>query len=179
MCMGGRIAPVCAHRTPGGSGRRGIMSTETEALSFQVPGVRVVLTSASEVLWVALVGAFAPHVLACVDRLGLDGSDGLDAAIADGERWLADELERLLSIPYASQHRGPLEVFQEAMSFPTAHLLEHGCEPVSRDPVAVDALPGDVFDLAPASSAVLGEDVWKAHIQWGVEKAAYLQGRLG
>jgi hypothetical protein len=62
------------------------------------------------------------------------------------------------------------------MSFPTAYLLEQGCEPVTRDPVAVNALPGDVFDLAPASSAVLGEDVWRAHLQWGAEKAAYRCG---
>jgi hypothetical protein len=156
-----------------------MMSTESKALDVRVSEACVVLTSASKVLQAALVGAFAPHVLALVDQLGIDGSNGLDGAIADGERWLADQLDDLLSTPYASQRRGPLEVFQEAMSFPTAYLLEQGCEPVTRDPVSVNALPGDVFDLAPASSAVLGEDVWRAHLQWGAEKAASLRGGLG
>lgn len=156
-----------------------MMSTGSEALGVRGSEACVVLTSASEALQAALVGAFAPHVLARIDQLGIDRSSGLDGAIADGKRWLADQLDDLLSTPYASQRRGPLEVFQEAMSFPTAYLLERGCEPMTRDPVSVNALPGDVFDLAPASSAVLGEDVWRAHLQWGAEKAASLRGGLG
>jgi hypothetical protein len=156
-----------------------MMSAEPKALGVRVPEECVVLTSASEALQAALVGAFAPHVLARIDQLGIDRSTGLDGVIADGERWLADQLDDLLSTPYPAQRRGPLEVFQEAMRFPTEHLLGLGCEPVTRDPVVASALPGDVFDLAPASSAVLGETVWRAHLAWGAEKAATMSGRQG
>ena len=73
--------------------------------------------------------------------------------------------------PFDRQRRGPLELFQEAMQFPTAALSELGVEAVERDPIADQALPGDVFDLAPASSSTLGETVWHAHLAWGAAKA--------
>jgi hypothetical protein len=138
-----------------------------------------VLTNGSEALKAALVGALPDHVRARVSRLPVEVGDLIEAPIAEAMRWLTDELDALLSLPFGEQPRGPLETFQAAMSFPTAFLLDQGCRPVPRDPVAVNALPGDVFDLAPASSAVLGEDVWRAHLQWGAEKAASLRGRIG
>lgn len=67
--------------------------------------------------------------------------------------------------------------FQQAMSFPTAALTAAGTTPPSRDPVAVNALPGDRFDLAPASSRDLGEEVWRAHIAWGMAKARQVGGK--
>ncbi len=39
-------------------------------------------------------------------------------------------------------------------------------------PVAASALPGDLYDLAPASSQSLGEEAWRAHLAWGAAKAA-------
>ena len=92
-------------------------------------------------------------------------------AIDDGEQWLSDRLDHLLSEPFDRQRRGPLELFQEAMRFPTAALGELGFDHVQRDPMAERAIPGDVFDLAPASSSALGETVWQAHIAWGAAKA--------
>jgi hypothetical protein len=58
------------------------------------------------------------------------------------------------------------------MRFPTRALAEAGTPPVRRDPAAVAALPGDLYDLAPASSRPLGDAAWEAHMAWGAAKAA-------
>lgn len=121
----------------------------------------------------ALVEAYPKHVRA---RLSAGPAEGMDEAIAEGRDWLALALADLLDRPFADQRRGPLELFQEAMRFPTARLLEAGAEPVGRDPVAESALPGDLYDLAPASSRDLGEEVWAIHIAWGAAKAAAITG---
>ena len=96
------------------------------------------------------------------------------SAVAEGQAWLREELGELLSRPFVEQRRGPLELFQEAMQFPTIALQEAGAEPVDRNEVARAALPGDVFDLAPASSQDLGEEAWHAHLRWGAAKARAL-----
>jgi hypothetical protein len=117
----------------------------------------------------ALVEAYSSHVR---DRLGKDEIPGLDQVLAAGKEWLAGALDDLLRQPFPAQSRGPLEIFQEAMRFPTAHLAETGRPSAHRDPVAISALPGDVYDLAPASTRDLGEEVWMLHLAWGAAKAA-------
>ncbi|MGA7271130.1 MAG: hypothetical protein WB239_08665 [Acidimicrobiia bacterium] len=118
----------------------------------------------------ALVAAYAPFVW---ERLGeLRSIEGLDEAIEAGREWLESALSGLLSKPFPAQDRGPLELFQEAMKFPTEALAEAGQESVRRDDVAVAALPGDLYDLAPASTRELGEEVWMIHLRWGAAKAA-------
>ncbi|HAX81994.1 MAG TPA: hypothetical protein DCY40_05465 [Actinobacteria bacterium] len=94
------------------------------------------------------------------------------AAMRAGEDWLRDALDGLLALPYAEQQRTPLELFQEAMAAPNAALAAQDVAAPARDPVVAAALPGDVYDLAPASSAVIGEEVWRAHLEWGAAKAA-------
>ncbi len=116
----------------------------------------------------AFTAAYRPHVEARCARLEATPPD---AAIDEGERWLRSSLEDLLALPYRTQRRGPLELFQEAMRFPTEALRDSGLEPVERNEVAATALPGDLFDLAPASSQDLGEDAWHAHLAWGAAKA--------
>jgi hypothetical protein len=120
-----------------------------------------------------LISVYGPYVR---HRLG-DWVDtqGMDEAIESGRAWLDQALTELLSIPFPAQSRGPLEVFQEAMKFPTQVLAEAGREPVARDDVAVAALPGDLYDLAPASTRDLGETVWTIHLQWGAAKAAAMK----
>lgn len=120
----------------------------------------------------ALVEAYAPYVRARVARLGLEVPPDLDDAIEQGRRWLETALPDLLGRSFASQDRGPLELFQEALRFPTAELEHAGHQPVPRDELVANALPGDLFDLAPASSNDLGEAAWKAHLAWGAAKAA-------
>lgn len=121
----------------------------------------------------ALVEAYPQYVR---ERLGGRGPAGTDAAVEQGRTWLESALGELLSRPFIEQRRGPLEVFQEAMRFPTEHLAAAGVEPVARDPVAEAAIPGDVYDLAPASSRDLGEEVWQVHLAWGAAKASVVTG---
>ena len=123
----------------------------------------------SDRLRTAFVGAYRPFV---EGRILANGLPAVDEALMVGEGWLEVALADLLSLPAADQPRAPLEVFQEAMQFPTAALSALGQVPVGRDPVTAAALPGDLFDLAPASSQDLGEEAWRAHIAWGASKAA-------
>lgn len=120
----------------------------------------------------ALVAAYPRYV---VSRLS-HPPDGLDPALEEGRRWLGARLTELLSLPFSEQARGPLEVFQEAMIFPTRLLAEAGVATPRRDPVTAAALPGDVYDLAPASSRDLGEEVWRIHLLWGATKARAVAG---
>lgn len=121
----------------------------------------------------ALVAVFAPFVR---HRLGERKEiENMDRAIQSGRSWLEEGLTALLAQPFPAQRRGPLELFQEAMKFPTEALVEAGQAPVQRDEVAVAALPGDLYDLAPASTRDLGEEVWMAHLQWGAAKAAAMR----
>lgn len=117
------------------------------------------------------VAAFRPFVVARLAELGIDAPSGLDHALAAGERWLEDELAAFTETPFRDQRRSPLEVFQEAMRFPGDALAEADVQPPPRDPGAAMALPGDIYDLAPASSQDLGEAAWRAHLAWGAEKA--------
>jgi hypothetical protein len=120
----------------------------------------------------ALVAAYRPHVESV---LAASGFPPVPEAISKGSAWLDAALSELLDLPAADQRRSPLELFQEAMRFPTDALDGAGVPPVSRDPVSESALPGDLYDLAPASSQVLGEDVWQAHLAWGANKAAEMR----
>ena len=97
--------------------------------------------------------------------------ESLDDAIARGRSWLAERLRELSETPFAEQSRGPLELFQEAMRFPTEVLAAAGVPIPERDAVASNALPGDLYDLAPATSRDLGEEAWTAHLAWGAAKA--------
>jgi hypothetical protein len=120
----------------------------------------------------ALVDVYPEHV---TRRLPYR-PEGIEGAVEHGREWLAEALSELLGRPFAAQRRGPLELFQEAMRFPTEHLAAAGVEPIPRDPVAESALPGDVYDLAPASTRDLGEEVWQVHLTWGAAKAAAITG---
>ncbi len=122
-----------------------------------------------------LTAAYRPYLVALLTARGLIDTPGLDSALAAGERWLDRELRAQLARPFRHQTRGPLEIFQEAVKFPTEALTAAGVAAVSRDEVTAHALPGDVYDLAPASTRDLGEEVWRAHLAWGAAKAAALR----
>lgn len=115
--------------------------------------------------------AYRPYVVARLVELGIEPPTSLDAALSHGERWLVEELAAFIETPFLEQRRSPLEIFQEAMKFPTEALTESAVQPPQRDPGAVAALPGDAYNLAPASSQALGEAAWRAHLAWGAHKA--------
>jgi hypothetical protein len=133
------------------------------------------IDEASETLAAALVASYGPFVAAGAGTYGVD----LSSATSAGESWLRSELEAELSAPYHQQRRGPLEIFQAALTFPTEALAEACAPEPARDPMAVRALPGDRFDLAPVSSRDISEDVWSAHLTWGVTKAVALRALGG
>lgn len=99
----------------------------------------------------------------------------LEEAIGRGRSWLEERLDELSETSFAGQRRGPLELFQEAMRFPTQALAAAGVPAPERDPVTANALPGDLYDLAPATSRDLGEEAWAAHLAWGAAKARALR----
>ena len=118
----------------------------------------------------AFVSAYRPYTEARLAERGwVVPIDVLDA----GEAWLAETLAEQLQRPMLEQRRGPLEI-----KYPTVSLAEQGLQPAQRDEVTTEVLPGDAYDLAPASSRDLGEDVWMAHLAWGSAKAqAFLDAR--
>lgn len=120
-----------------------------------------------------LASAFRPFIEARIAERGYPPvpTDVLDRA---GEE-LRSRLIDLVDVSAAEQRRSPLELFQEACAAPNSALADMRVEPPARDATTVNALPGDVYDLAPASSADLGEEVWQAHLAWGVAKAATLR----
>jgi hypothetical protein len=144
---------------------------ELEVRVREIPARSVGVNAVAAELRDAFVDAYPTYVRARALAVGAAEIEGLEAAIDEGGRWLGSTLGELLDIPFASQMRGPLEVFQEAMRFPTSALVAAGVERPDRDPVASASLPGDIYDLAPASSAVLGDEVWAAHMAWGAAKA--------
>jgi len=116
----------------------------------------------------ALCAAYRPYLAK------VSATHDIESEVAEGEAWLAAELEDLLSLPFVQQRRGPLELFQEALRFPTAGLAQLGVPAPKRSAAESTALPGDAYGLAPASSQDLGEEAWQAHIAWGAVKAGAL-----
>ena len=112
--------------------------------------------------------AFTPYL---EQRLAERGWPSLPDATQAGAEWLSGSLDELLALPYLLQRRAPLELFQEALAPANEALAAAGVVPPKRDTAAEAALPGDRYDLAPASSAALGEEAWKAHLVWGAAKA--------
>ena len=124
----------------------------------------------------AFVGAYPAYVTERAAALADPGS--LGDAVGEGVAWLETNLAAELSLPLGAQRRSPLEIFREALRFPSAALEEAEATPIERDPVTQEVLPGDRFDLAPATSQQLGERAWRAHVAWGLRKAQLVAGRL-
>jgi hypothetical protein len=40
------------------------------------------------------------------------------------------------------------------------------------------ALPGDLLDIAPATSRDIGEEAWRAHVAWGLARAETIAGMV-
>jgi len=129
---------------------------------------------ASRILRDLLVAAYRPYVRERTATRGLTPPPGLEEALDTGEQHLGEALDALLSAPFDLQRRSPLELFQEAMSHPTEALAAAGAPEARRDEVEATALPGDRYGLAPASSQSLGEEVWRAHLEWGAAKVAFV-----
>ena len=123
----------------------------------------------------AMLDAYPGHIARRVAALEVDPSQVADS-VEVGRRWLEVAYREQREMAPVAQRRSPLELFQAACAFPTERLEQLGIAAVERDDVATTALPGDRYDLAPASSQELGDDVWKVHVAWGVARAAEVAG---
>ena len=119
----------------------------------------------------ALVAGFPDYVVGRLEQHQIEVDKAATNAIDEGARWLDAELDAIPSLPVADQDRSPLQLFREALSFPTAALRASGVPPVDRDPAAVDLHPDDLYDLAPGGSLSLGDEAHTAHLAWGAAKA--------
>ncbi len=136
------------------------------------------LSAEAAAVLAAFVDAYEPYLDETMKERGLAPPTGWQLAVDEGRTWLHGSLHELLGEDLATQRRSPLEVFQESMRFPTAALGAADVQPMARDDVAVRALPGDIYGLAPASSRDLGDDAWRTHLAWGVAKAKAVGGAV-
>jgi hypothetical protein len=121
-------------------------------------------------LHAALVAAFPAYATRRFADAGypLDkrSVEAIEAATTRLDFELADELER----PFVDQRRTPLELFDNAIGTLTPILLAAGVEP------RAGGRSSDPYDLAPGSTAVLGEAVQRAQAAWGAAKASAFTG---
>jgi hypothetical protein len=89
---------------------------------------------------------------------------------------LKEELTEVLVVPPRRQDRSPLEVIRHFLDRVGAALAGQGVAAAERDEAAVAMHPSDRYALYPASSRDLGERAWRAHLEWGFEKARLVAG---
>lgn len=126
----------------------------------------------------AIVRALPIWVQCCVSRF-IDGIDDVVVSNAGIEAVATVEgpLRDLLSAPIDAQRSTPLTVVRTAVAFPTSVLARAGVAAVDRDPFDARAFPDDVYGIAPATWADLGDEVAEAGMRWSVNKA-FLHRRL-
>ena len=123
------------------------------------------------------VAAYAGYVRRRLAAVGAEGPT-LEAAIAQGQASLAASFASWREASPASQRTSPLELFREALVPPTAAAIARGISPPDRDDAQEQALPGDLLDLAPATSRDLGDEAWEAHVAWGLARAEAIAGMV-
>lgn len=96
--------------------------------------------------------------------------------MADVVATATDDLAASLQLDLPTE--APLELVRRATEPVTAVLRERGVAPVSRDERAVELHPDDHYDLYPATSRDMGEEVWRVHMQWGLERARVVAGMV-
>jgi hypothetical protein len=134
--------------------------------------------STTEMLAAALVGAFPGFVEGKLSALGVAAESDILYAAESGCIALGHALHELMSTSLALQERSPLELVRVATHPLSEALAAAGVPPPHRDEYAAVLHPEDVYDLYPASSRELGEEVWELHVQWGLDKARVVAGMV-
>ena len=124
----------------------------------------------------AVEAAIGPWVAAAVrSRLGRPPDpaiiDAADAAADAARRQVTGALRALTALDIDDQWTNPLAIIRSATAHPTAVLRSAGVAPVDRDVHDARINPDDVYALAPAAFADLGERVHDAGLRWGAAKA--------
>lgn len=121
----------------------------------------------------AVIAAFPGYIRGHLRQLGVPEDD----AVADATAAATVRLETLLvALEGGSLTESPLEMVRIATESVTAALRDRGVDPVPRDGRSVEIHPDDVYDLYPATSRDLGDDVWRIHMEWGIERARQVAG---
>lgn len=124
-------------------------------------------------LHTAIIAAFPSYVRERLQCLGVADDDALADVLVAATSLLDTQLAELDGV---SLRESPLEIVRIATEPLTAALRERGIAPVPRDARSAELHPDDVYDLYPATSRDLGEDVWRIHMQWGIERARQVAG---
>ncbi len=98
----------------------------------------------------------------------------VDAARDAGRRAAAEvgaEVRALLAADIDEQWTTPLSLLRAAVRYPTRVLEDAGVPPVERDPIQERLLPGDIYDLSPASFADVDPALAEPGMVWGAAKA--------
>ena len=97
-----------------------------------------------------------------------------EAARAAGRR-AADEVgaavRALVEADIDDQRSTPLSLLRAAVRYPTEVLRAAGVPPVARDAIQERLLPGDVYDLSPATFADVDPALAEPGMLWGAAKA--------
>jgi hypothetical protein len=102
------------------------------------------------------------------------------AAGQQARREVGAHIRALLEADIDRQHTTPLAILRaEALRYPTEVLRAAGAPAAGRDAVAEAMFPDDTYDLAPATFADLGPDLFEAGIAWGAAKAFEHKKRHG
>lgn len=108
-------------------------------------------------------------------RLGGVVPERIEQSVADAGRSAASDVGRrvreLLELDIDEQWTTPLTLIRTAISYPTTILAEADAPVVARDEQSRRFHPDDVYDLAPASFADLGQEVHELGLSWGAAKA--------
>lgn len=123
----------------------------------------------------ALVDGYRPYLERLLAVRGID-TGTIEGALAEGSALLARSLAEWAQQPAGAQRAAPMELFREALEPPTRALEILGVAPIDRDEPSTQALPGDLFDLAPSSAQDLGDDAWRTVVAWGIARAETIAG---
>jgi hypothetical protein len=134
--------------------------------------------SPADALAAALVAAFPGYIADKIDELGATRDPQLEAVIAAATAELEASITELVSTAPPDQIQSPLELVRRATRPVGILLAELDVPEPVRDEQAVGIHPEDIYDLYPATSRDLGEDVWQVHLQWGIEKARLVAGLI-
>ena len=133
------------------------------------------MEATNDALAAALVAAFPEYLKRRLADLGVRELPPLEAPLAASVELgtLVDEHLRISGTRY---QESPLELVRIATEPLSDALAAQGVSPARRDERDREIHPDNVYALYPATSRDLGEEVWRLHMRWGVEKARVVAG---
>jgi hypothetical protein len=105
---------------------------------------------------------------------GEPAAEVLEAAQDAGRRAAVEvgaDVRALVEADIDDQRTTPLSLLRAAVRYPTEVLQAAGVPPVERDAVQERLLPGDVYDLSPATFADVDPTLAEPGMLWGAAKA--------